>query len=84
MVSAVSSTGPAVKCGLLVGDRIIMVKNKNVQNFKHNDLVAEIKKYATKDTIQLTVIAAACEKFGEKIFHVEKIGTSYGFSLSTG
>ena len=81
MVSALSSTGPAGKCGLLVGDRIIMVEKTNVQNYNHNDLVAEIKKYASKDTIQLTVIAEACEKFGEKIFHVS---TSYGFSLSTG
>ena len=61
-----------------------MIKKTNVQNYKHNELVAEIKKYGTKDIIQLTVVAASCEKFGEKIFYVEKIGTSYGFSLSTG
>ena len=94
-MSDVSSTGPAGKCGLLVGDRIIMIKKKNVQNSKHDDVVAEIKKYAKKDTIQFTVVAAACdpvnpdrdemaESSGEKIFNVQKIGTSYGFSLSTG
>merc|ERR1711962_597076 len=94
IVSDVSSTGPAGKCGLLVGDRIIAIKKKNVQNSKHADVVAEIKKYAKKDTIQFTVVAAACdpvnpdrdemaESSGEKIFNVQKIGTSYGFSLST-
>ena len=72
-----------------------MIKKKNVQNSKHDDVVAEIKKYAKKDTIQFTVVAAACdpvnpdrdemaESSGEKIFNVQKIGTSYGFSLSTG
>ena len=58
-MSDVSSTGPAGKCGLLVGDRIIMIKKKNVENFNHREVVAEIKKYTTK--IKLTVVAAACE-----------------------
>ena len=58
-MSVVSATGPAGKCGLLVGDRIIMIEKKYVEHFNHLDVVAEIKKYPTK--VQFTVIAAACD-----------------------
>ena len=59
-----------------------MVKNKNVENANHDEVVAIVRKYQKKEAVPFTVVAAACDPLNPD--RGEKSEISYGFSFSTG
>ena len=94
VIQSVVKTGAAARCGVLAGDRIIVIDGKNVENSSHKDVVQIIKAMKSGSSNKFELLSEAvdpvnpkrdaeAEANGEKIFNIKKINNSYGFSLIT-